>query len=102
MGRESIARPHATLAPRMPPLRVHPDNPRYLQDAQGRAVYLTGSHHWDVLVDKGERRGGFDFEGYLDRLESWGHNFIRFWAHEAWMHELHPRPWLRTGPRFDL
>lgn len=90
----------------MPPLRVHPNNPRYLQDDSqdggGRAVHLTGSHHWDVLVDNGERPGGFDFEGYLDRLQSWGHNFIRFWAHEAWTHDLHPRPWLRTGPRFDL
>jgi hypothetical protein len=86
----------------MPPLRVHPDNPRYFQDRQGNAVYLTGSHHWDVVVDNGERPGGFDFEGYLDRLQSWGHNFIRFWAHEAWTHEIHPRPWLRTGPRFDL
>lgn len=86
----------------MPPLRVHPGNPRYFQDGEGRAVYLTGSHHWDVLVDNGERPGGFDFEGYLDRLRSWGHNFIRFWAHEAWTHEIHPRPWMRDGSRFDL
>lgn len=86
----------------MPPLRIHPDNPRYFQDSRGRAVYLTGSHHWDVLVDNAERPGGFDFEGYLDRLEAWGHNFIRFWAHEAWTHELHPRPWLRSGSQFDL
>ncbi len=92
------------------PLRPHPRNPRYFQDAAGRAVYLTGSHHWDSLMDNGERPGGFDFDGYLDRLESWGHNFIRLWTHEAWTHELHPRPYLRTGPgaaldgglRFDL
>ncbi len=86
----------------MPPLRIHPENPRYFQDGTGRAVYLTGSHHWDVLQDNGERPGGFDFEGYLDRLESWGHNFIRFWVHEAWTHEVHPLPWMREGPRFDL
>jgi hypothetical protein len=94
----------------MSPLRIHPANPRYFQDAAGRAVYLTGSHHWDVLIDNGERPGGFDFEGYLDRLAPWGHNFIRLWAHEAWTHDLHPRPYLRTGPglaldglpRFDL
>jgi hypothetical protein len=92
------------------PLRLHPLNPRYFADAAGRAVYLTGSHHWDSLMDNGERPGGFDFERYLDRLESWGHNFIRLWAHEAWTHDLHPRPYLRTGPgdaldgrpRFDL
>jgi hypothetical protein len=94
----------------MSALRVHPENPRYFQDAQGRAVYLVGSHHWDSLVDNGERPSGFDFEGYLDRLASWGHNFIRLWTHEAWTHDLHPRPWLRTGSglaldgrsRFDL
>src|SRR5829696_3141270 len=50
---------------------IHPDNPRYFSDG-GRPVYLTGSHHWDVLLDNGERPGGFDFEGYLNRLESWG------------------------------
>src|SRR5947209_434461 len=94
----------------MPPLRVHPANPRYFQDGDGRAVYLAGSHHWDSLVDNGERPGGFDFEGYLDSLAAWGHNFIRLWAHEAWLSDLDPRPWLRTGPglaldgrpRFDL
>jgi hypothetical protein len=94
----------------MPPLRVHPGNPRYFQDGEGRAVYLAGSHHWDNLVDNDERPGGFDFEGYLSSLVSWGHNFIRLWAHEAWLVDLQPRPWLRTGPglaldgrpRFDL
>jgi len=94
----------------MPPLRIHPRNPRYFADGEGRAVYLTGSHHWDNLIDNGERPGAFSFERYLDHLESWGHNFIRLWAHEAWTHDLDPRPYLRTGPglaldgrpRFDL
>lgn len=93
----------------MPPLRIHPDNPRYFMDGDGRAVYLTGSHHWDVLVDNAERPP-FDFEGYLGRLTAWGHNFIRLWAQEAWLHEVRPTPWPRTGPgraldgglRFDL
>jgi hypothetical protein len=92
------------------PLRLHPLNPRWFADAAGRALHLTGSHHWDSLIDNGERPGGFDFERYLDRLESWGHNFIRLWTHEAWTHDLRPRPYLRTGPgaaldgglRFDL
>jgi hypothetical protein len=97
----------------VPPLTVHPENPRYFQDRQdrdGRAVYLTGSHHWDVLVDNAERPSGFDFEGYLDRLASWGHNFFRLWTHEAWTHEVRPLPYPRTGPgraldgglRYDL
>jgi hypothetical protein len=91
-------------------LTVHPENPRYFQDSEGRAVYLTGSHHWDVLVDNAERPEGFDFDRYLDRLESWGHNFFRLWTHEAWTHEVRPLPYPRTGPgraldgglRYDL
>ena len=75
----------------MPPLRVHPTDPRYFPDAEGRPVVLAGSHHWDNLIDNAERPGGFDFERYLDRLAGWGHNFIRLWTHEAWTHDLHPR-----------
>jgi hypothetical protein len=84
------------------PLIVHPDNPRYFRNREGRAVYLTGSHHWDVLVDNAERPGRFDFEGYLDRLQAWGHNFLRLWTHEAWTHEVRPLPYAHTGRRFDL
>jgi hypothetical protein len=94
----------------MPPLRVHPTNPCWLSDRDGRAVFLTGSHHWDVLVDNGERPEGFDFNGYLDRLTDWGHSCVRLWAHEAWVQELSHSPWARTGPclaadgraRYDL
>ncbi len=28
------------------PLHVSRDNPRYFADAEGRVVYLTGSHTW--------------------------------------------------------
>src|SRR4029079_9498615 len=94
----------------MPPLRVHPTNPCWLARHDGRAVFLTGSHHWDVLVDNGERPGAFDFTGYLDKLTSWGHSCVRMWAHEAWVQELSHSPWQRTGPgnaadgrpRYDL
>jgi hypothetical protein len=94
----------------MPPLRPHPHHPNLFEDAQGRPVRLAGSHHWDNLIDNGERPGGFDFERYLDRLAGWGHNFIRLWTHEAWTHDLTPRVYLRPGPgraldgrpRFDL
>ena len=86
----------------MTPLSIHPKNPRYFADGAGRAVYLTGSHHWDNLQDNAERPGGLDFEGYLDRLAAWGHNFIRLWALEAWTYDVRPLPWLRTGSRYDL
>jgi hypothetical protein len=114
------------------PLRVHPDNPRYFTDgtkAQGdslRAVYLTGAHTWNNLVDMGraDPPEAFDFEAYLDFLERHHHNFVRLWAWDStvwdtrangtlgkdFVHHVAPLPWRRTGPgnaadgkpRFDL
>ena len=117
-------------APRQPargPLKVHPDNGRYFTDgtksADGklRAVYLTGSHTWPNLIDRGpsDPPPAFDFDWYLRLLEKHDHNFIRLWSrHVTWYHDygddriLHagPLPWPRTGPgnaldgkpRFDL
>src|SRR5262245_60556748 len=68
----------AEEAPAPGPLRVHPENPRYFTDGSGRAVYLTGSHTWNNLVDmgRGDPPGPFDFDGYLDFLGRHGHNFI--------------------------
>lgn len=96
------------------PLRIHPTNPRYFtdgtttQDGTFEAVYLTGSHTWANLIDRGpgDVPPVFDFNGYLDLLQKHGHNFIRLWArHVSWYHgygdgELHAAPlaWLRTGP----
>jgi hypothetical protein len=108
------------------PLFVHPANPRYFTDgtkssAGGwKAVYLTGSHTWANLIDRGpsDPPPAFDFEGYLDFLNEHRHNFIRLWSrHVAWYEHygerpLHasPLPWERTGPgaaldgkpKFDL
>ncbi|HLB48771.1 MAG TPA: DUF6298 domain-containing protein, partial [Anaerolineales bacterium] len=108
------------------PLRVHPSNPRYFTDgtknADGslKAVYLTGSHTWANLIDRGpsDPPPVFDFDGYLDLLEKHHHNFIRLWGRQvSWYHdygegELHAAPlaWSRTGPgnaldgkaKFDL
>jgi hypothetical protein len=101
------------------PLRPLTSNPRYFTDGRGGAVYLTGFHTWNNLVDRGEtwppRR--FDYTRYLDRLQRYGHNFIRLWAWElpkylsdgtTW--RTAPQPWLRSGPgkardglpKFDL
>jgi hypothetical protein len=114
------------------PLRIHPGNPRYFTDGSTtpggspRAVYLTGSHTWDNLVDMGrsDPPEAFDFDAYLDFLERHGHNFIRLWTWDStlwdsqangslgknFVHRASPLPWLRTGPenaldgkpRFDL
>jgi uncharacterized protein DUF6298 len=102
------------------PLRHHPKNPRYFSDDSGKAIYLTGSHTWPNLIDRGpsDPPPKFDFDGYLDLLEKRHHNFIRLWArHVTWYHgygegELHAATlaWQRTGPgnaldgkpKFDL
>jgi hypothetical protein len=108
------------------PLRVHPDNPRYftdgvkLPDGSVKVVYLTGSHTWANLIDRGASNPPpvFDFDGYLSFLEKHHHNFIRLWGRQVcWYQkygdeELHAAPlaWQRTGPgkaldgkpKFDL
>ncbi|MBX6311641.1 MAG: hypothetical protein IRY99_01760 [Isosphaeraceae bacterium] len=100
------------------PLRVHPDNPRYFTDGSGRAVYLTGSHTWNNLVDMGRHDPpeAFDFDAYLDFLRRHGHNFIRLWTWDSttwdtrangalgknFVHHVAPLPWARTGPGLAL
>jgi hypothetical protein len=95
------------------PLRRHAENPRYFADAsdpRGGAVVLAGSHHWDSVVVNGERPQGFDFAAYLDRIVALGHNFVRLWTQEAWLYDLDPGIYERTGPgaaldgepRYDL
>jgi hypothetical protein len=107
------------------PLRVSEANPRYFTNNFGRAVYLTGAHTWNNLVDMGisEPPEAFDYEYYLDWLKKYNHNFFRLWAWETlkWNTgddnsyvpkniNISPQPWLRTGPglavdgkpKFDL
>ena len=108
------------------PLRVHPSNHRYFTDgtqaADGslRTVYLTGSHTWTNLIDRGPANPPpkFDFDAYLDLLQKHNHTFIRLWGRQiSWYQkygdqELYAGPlaWERTGPgkaldglpKFDL
>jgi len=114
------------------PLRVHPHNPRYFTDgtenADGslKAVYLTGSHTWNNLVDmdRADALAPFDFGAYLEFLREYDHNFIRLWTWDSltwvtqangglgkdFVHQVAPLPWARIGPgealdgkpRFDL
>jgi hypothetical protein len=114
------------------PLRVHPTNPRYFTDgtktADGslKAVFLTGAHTWNNLVDMGrsDPPEAFDFDAYLNFLTRHGHNFIRLWTWDSvswdtrangalgkeFVHHVAPLPWARPGPglardgkpRFDL
>ena len=100
------------------PLRVHPDNPRYFADSEGRAVLLVGAHTWNSLVDMGKEDPPvpFDFTAYLNFLEKHNHNFIRLWAWDStvwdtrsngpwgkdFVHHAAPQPWVRTGPENAL
>ncbi len=103
-------------------LRVHPENPRYftdgtkMPDGSLRAIYLTGSHHWNNLQDSAKLgkplTEKFDYDGYLRRLAQLNHNYIRMWSWEVGENDVYyePAPWVRTGPgtaadgkpRFDL
>jgi hypothetical protein len=99
------------------PLKVSEKNPRYFTDNSGRAVYLTGSHTWNNLVDmiSSGSEEGFDFAAYLEWMKHYSHNFIRLWAWELlnWdtegnkenepkRHKVGPHPWLRSGTGMAL
>jgi hypothetical protein len=93
------------------PLRVSSENPRYFTDGSGKAVYLTGSHTWGNLEDRGTLNPpsvAFDYTGYLKFLVSHNHNWFRLWTSEV----AHASPsddpdedyiaapykWVRAGP----
>jgi hypothetical protein len=95
------------------PLRVSEDNPAYFTDDSGKAVYLTGAHTWNNLVDmvKSESDSLFDYPGYLEWMKRHNYNFSRLWAWEllnwdtrgnretnAQVLQVFPHPWARTGP----
>jgi hypothetical protein len=103
------------------PLRVHPTNPRYFSDGRsGKAVYLTGSHTWANLQERGYEglTPDFDYVAYLDFMRRFQHNFMRLWAceHAMWLPftdkpiRFTPLPFERLGPgvardgrpKFDL
>lgn len=102
------------------PLTVHLSNTRYFTDGSGKAIYLTGSHTWANLQDRGrfDPPPTFDFTAYLDSMEKHNHNFMRMWMWEnaKWIpftaddYWFNPLPYKRTGPgtaldgkpRFDL
>jgi hypothetical protein len=71
---------------------VSGDNGRYFEDQSGKIVYLTGSHNWANLVDNGDGNPppAFDYDAYLDFLESHDMNFVRLWAQEQarWTSEV--------------
>src|SRR5262245_41809653 len=99
------------------PLSVSSSNPRFFVDSNGKAVYLTGLHMNNNLVDRSDK-AILDFTSYLNFLQQYEHNFVRLWAWEqaAWTNEssatitFDPLPYQRKGPgtaldggrKFDL
>jgi len=67
------------------PLRINPKNPRYFVNATGKAVYLTGSHTWSNLLDRGTVKPPnivFDYANYISWMVSHNLNFMRLWTAE--------------------
>ena len=58
-------------------LRVSNINPRYFTDDRGKAVYLTGSHTWNNLLDMSpsDPPEKFDFVSYIQWMKKYNHNF---------------------------
>src|SRR3954451_9951753 len=94
-------------------LTVSSSNPRYFQDSSGKPVYLTGSHNWDSLQDRGPN--DFDYTGYVNWMEDNNYNFMRLWAGESQgsaTSSIDPLPFARSDgskglaadgkPKFDL
>jgi hypothetical protein len=80
---------------------------------------LAGSHTWPNFQDCGESDPPpvFDYDAYLTYLQSWGHNFFRFWVWEETYQDagypdlrIKQNMYPRTGPgnaldgklKFDL
>lgn len=106
------------------PLRANPSNPRYFTDGSGKAIYLTGSHTWANLMDRGQSNPpavAFDYIAYMSWMVQHNFNFMRLWTAE--LPNAGPGPdysegnfvappwkWHRTGPglatddglKFDL
>src|SRR5579862_3965883 len=106
------------------PLRKNPANGRYFTDGSGKAIYLSGSHTWANMIDRGRLNPpgvAFDYAAYMKWMVDHNSNFMRLWTAE--LPNAGPGPdysegaivalpwkWLRTGPgvatdggpKFDL
>lgn len=73
------------------PLFVNPDNRRYFTDGtlvngKYKVIYLAGAHTWCDLSDcddKNPVQAIFNYEEYLDFVQSHGYNFFKLWRSET-------------------
>lgn len=95
------------------PLRRNTANPRYFTDGSGKAIYLTGSHTWSNLMDRGTLHPPqvpFDYPTYMKWMVARNFNFMRLWTAEltdsADTDDVDenvvamPWKWMRTGPGY--
>jgi len=101
-------------------LRISEKNPIYFTDNSAKAIFLTGSHTWENFQEHftESKQDIFNWEEYLDMMEDYNHNFMRFWMYEqpygqAWTQDtayVEPMAYTRTGkglaydgkPKFNL
>jgi hypothetical protein len=77
----------------------NPVNPRYFAHAgSSEAVYLTGSHTWDLVQGENWTPTAQYLTTYLDWMQSHGHNFVRLWANWGYMNYI-PSPWTKSGEK---
>ncbi len=95
------------------PLRADAFNGRYFTDSSGKAIYLTGSHTWSNLMDRGTLHPpivSFDYATYINWMVDHNFDFMRLWTAEltdsANTDDIYentvalPWKWLRTGPGY--
>jgi hypothetical protein len=63
----------ATVA-RAEPIRRHPDNPHYYLFRGRPAVLVTSAEHYGAVINR-----AFDYNAYLDALQSYGLNYTRIY-----------------------
>jgi hypothetical protein len=81
-------------------LRVSTINPRYFTtagDPTGKAIYMVGSHNWQVLQDRSDQ-AVFDYPEYLQFLKDHNHNFFRMWYYDTPHASLSSQPYFYLGP----
>jgi len=83
------------------PLVVNTSNTRYFNDGSGKAIYLTGSHTWDIFQVWSDQSSVSTTE-YINFLKLYGHNFVRLWVNTSQIGDVLPLPWTGTSPNVDL
>jgi|GEM_PF-6698547 hypothetical protein len=64
------------------PLTVHPSNPRYFAAPDGRAVWLTGSHAWATVQERGvEDSAAHSLPSHRCRVPLTDCQHNRLWRH---------------------